>query len=57
MANHFSRPSVDKDEQLFSLDVGEVHARWYRSSGLSKNTSGHDCVSAKCPLFIFWNTK
>lgn len=50
LANHFSRPSADKDELLFSLDVEEVHVRWFRSSGLSENISEHGCVSAKHTL-------
>lgn len=39
-------PSVGKDGLLCALDEVEAHVQPHRSSGPSRNTSGHDSLSA-----------
>lgn len=46
-ANHFQMPYEGKDELLCAWDGEEAHAQMSHSSGPSRNTSGHDFLSAK----------
>lgn len=45
-AHHFLELCVDKDDLLFSLDVGEVHVHFFHSSAPSENISGRGYESA-----------